>query len=157
MKAAGPTRHRQLAALGIVAAILAIAVPVAVASAPTQVKSANSSKLGTTIIVNAQGHTLYMFSKDHGSSTCSGACEKAWPPLLGGAVVARSGVKSSLLKLTTRSDGNRQATYNNHPLYTFSGDHAAGQTNGEGANAFGGHWYAVNTAGNEVPKLASGY
>jgi len=43
-----------------------------------------------------------------------------------------------------------------HPLYLFSGDHAAGQVNGEGANQFGGRWYAVNTAGNEVSPKHSG-
>ena len=151
MKTARRPRKR-LTAVGAAAAILAIAVPVSVAAAPTQVTTAHNSKLGT-ILANAHGSTLYMFSKDHGSSACSGACATAWPPLLGGAVVARGSVNSRLLKLTTRSDGNKQATYNGHPLYTFSGDHGAGQANGEGANAFGGHWYAVNTAGNGVtPK-----
>jgi predicted lipoprotein with Yx(FWY)xxD motif len=155
--------RRRLSALAAPIAVLAVAVPLATAAAPTQVTTTHNRKLGT-ILVNAHGSTLYMFTSDHGSSRCSGACAKAWPPLLGGAVAARAGVNSHRLKLTARPGGGRQATYNNHPLYLFSGDHAAGQTNGEGANKFGGHWYAVNTAGNEVrPKsgacnpVCSGY
>lgn len=144
------TRRRAVFAAAIAAC--AIAVPVAIASAPTQVSTAHNSKLGT-ILTNARGFTLYLFSKDHGSSACSGACATVWSPVLGGSVVAKNGVKSSLLKLTTRSDGNKQATYNGHPLYTFSGDKKAGQTNGEGSSAYGGKWYAVNTSGGQVnPK-----
>jgi predicted lipoprotein with Yx(FWY)xxD motif len=143
---------RRRAVFAAVIAAVAVAVPVAIASAPTQVSTAHNSKLGT-ILTNSHGVTLYMFSKDHGTSTCNGSCATAWRPLLGGAVAAENGVKSSLLKLTTRSDGNKQAIYNGHPLYTFSGDKKAGQTNGEGVSAFGGKWYAVNTSGNQVnPK-----
>ena len=143
---------RRRAAFAAVIAACAIAVPVAIAGAPTQVSTAHNSKLGT-ILANARGFTLYMFSKDHGGSACSGSCASAWHPLLGGSVVAKNGVKASLLKLTTRSDGNKQATYNGHPLYTYSGDTRSGQTNGEGRSSFGGKWYAVNTAGGQVnPK-----
>jgi predicted lipoprotein with Yx(FWY)xxD motif len=143
---------RPRAAFAAVIAVCAIAVPVAIAGAPTQVSTAHNSKLGT-ILTNARGYTLYMFSKDHGKSACNGSCASGWPPLLGGSVAAKNGVKASLLKLTARSDGNKQATYNGHPLYTFVGDKKAGQTNGEGSSAFGGKWYAVNTSGNQVnPK-----
>jgi predicted lipoprotein with Yx(FWY)xxD motif len=155
MKAPSRHRRRRLGALAVSLAAVAILVPVSLAAAPTQVTTAHSNKLGT-ILANAHGDTLYLFTKDHGKSTCSGTCAKAWPPLLGGTVVAKGGANAHLLTLTTDSDGNRQATYNKHPLYLFSGDHAAGQINGEGANQFGGHWYAVNTAGNQVTPKHSG-
>jgi predicted lipoprotein with Yx(FWY)xxD motif len=155
MKASSRNRRRRLTALGVSIAILAVLVPVSLAAAPTQVTTAHNSKLGT-ILANAHGFTLYLFTKDHGSSACSGSCAKVWRPLLGGAVAAHSGVNSRLLKLSTRSDGNREATYNNHPLYLYAGDHRAGQVNGEGANQFGGRWYAVNTAGNQVTPKKSG-
>jgi len=112
MKAFNRTRPGRLPALIAAIAILAVAVPVSLAAAPTQVTTTHNSKLGT-ILSNAHGRTLYMFTGDHGSSRCTGACAKKWPPLLGGAVVARSGANSRLLKLTTRPGGNRQATYNN--------------------------------------------
>jgi Secreted repeat of unknown function len=41
-----------------------------------------------------------------------------------------------------------------HPLYLFSGDAKAGDTNGEGVRAFGGLWYAVSPAGNQVVAAA---
>jgi len=156
MKASTPNRRRHLSMLAAAIAVLAVAVPVSLAAGPpTQVKTSHNGKLGT-ILANAHGYTLYLFTSDHGSSRCSGTCAKAWRPLLGGAIAAGSGVSSHLLKLTARPGGNHQVTYNKHPLYLFSGDHAAGQVNGEGANQFGGHWYAVNTAGNAVTPKHSG-
>jgi hypothetical protein len=57
----------------------------------------------------------------------------------------------------TRSDGKTQATYNGHPLYTYAGDHAAGQTTGNGV---GGTWHAVTVsapvAGSPSPSASSG-
>jgi predicted lipoprotein with Yx(FWY)xxD motif len=127
-------------------AVLAIAVPVSVAAAPTTVSTAHNAKLGT-ILVSAQGHTLYAFTK---GTACTGSCARTWKPLLGGAAVGKHGAKSSLISLSTISGGNKQVTYNHHALYTYAGDHSAGQANGEGISAFGGKWYAVNTSGNDV-------
>ena len=47
----------------------------------------------------------------------------AWPPLelASGTPVAPSGL-SGTLAVITRSDGKRQVTYNNQPLYYFSLD-----------------------------------
>ena len=51
--------------------------------------------------------------------------------------------------------------YNGHPLYLFSGDQKPGDTNGEGVNAFGGLWYALSSAGNQIvgsaPNSGIGY
>jgi hypothetical protein len=50
-----------------------------------------------------------------------------------------------------------QVTYRGHPLYRFSLDKRPGQTNGEGLDDFGAHWYAVSPAGTRVMKqTASG-
>jgi predicted lipoprotein with Yx(FWY)xxD motif len=35
-------------------------------------------------------------------------------------------------------------------VYRFAGDQKAGDTNGQGVNAFGGSWYALTSAGNQV-------
>jgi predicted lipoprotein with Yx(FWY)xxD motif len=57
-----------------------------------------------------------------------------------------------------RSDGKAQVTYNGHPLYVFSGDEKAGDTKGEGVNAFGGNWYVVDPSGNKiVTSTSTGY
>ena len=45
---------------------------------------------------------------------------------------------ASLIGTTRRSDGAREVTYKNQPLYYYAGDQAAGDTNGEGLDAFGG-------------------
>ena len=60
-----------------------------------------------------------------------------------------------MLGTSPRSDGKAQVTYNGHPLYTFAGDKNPGDTSGQGVNAFGGLWYAVSPAGNQVTGTAS--
>ena len=98
-----------------------------------------------TILTNAQGMTLYYRTTDMPPATvCSGGCASAWPPLLvSGSNTPTS--KSSLPgKLSVQTDANgTQVEYNGHPLYTFSGDTAPGQTTGEG---FGGVWHVVTPA-----------
>ncbi|MEK8144897.1 hypothetical protein NKH18_35340 [Streptomyces sp. M10(2022)] len=96
--------------------------------------------------------TLYVFDKDtKAKSNCTGACAKAWPPLLDTkAPVAGSGVKSDLLKTTTRGDGKKQVTYNGHPLYRFDEDQKAGDTNGQAVDAFGAKWYVISPEGKQI-------
>ena len=110
-----------------------------------------SSKLGK-ILVDGQGRTLYLWEADTGTaSTCSGACASAWPPLTSdGQPVARAGVSASELGTTKRDDGTSEVTYNGHPLYTFSGDSAPGQTAGQGSDGFGAEWYVLSATGNAI-------
>jgi predicted lipoprotein with Yx(FWY)xxD motif len=109
------------------------------------------------VLVDSQGRTLYLFQKDSGTtSACTGACATAWPPLRAtGQPTAGSGANASLLGTTQRSDGNPQVTYSGHPVYTFTGDQKAGDTNGQGVNAFGASWFALTSAGNQVSGQAS--
>ncbi|HLM26124.1 MAG TPA: hypothetical protein VK304_04060, partial [Thermoleophilaceae bacterium] len=80
----------------------------------------------------------------------------AWPPLRAkGKPAVGSGAKASLVATTARSDGRPQITYNGHPLYLFRGDRKPGDTNGQGSTAFGGGWYALSPAGNEVSAQPS--
>ncbi|MFT7560959.1 MAG: CxxC motif-containing protein (DUF1111 family)/predicted lipoprotein with Yx(FWY)xxD motif [Flavobacteriales bacterium] len=86
------------------------------------------------------GFTLYVFDPDldaPGTSTCSGGCASSWPPVLVTDFVA-SGVNG--LSTIERSDGSLQATYNDRPLYFYSGDLAIGDINGEGV---GGNWWLI--------------
>jgi predicted lipoprotein with Yx(FWY)xxD motif len=118
---------------------------------PAMVRVSNNRALGK-ILVAANGRTLYLFTKDSGTtSACVGMCATPWPPLLAnGTPRAGSGVKASLLGHTPRSGGQSQVTYNGHPLYTFVKDTSPGDTNGEGLSAFGGRWFAVSPAGARV-------
>jgi hypothetical protein len=43
-------------------------------------------------------------------------------------------------------------TYAKHPLYTFVGDNAAGQTSGEGLTNFGAEWDALAASGRSVER-----
>src|SRR5262249_38739913 len=125
-------------------------------SGGTKVSLASTS-LGK-ILVDARGHSLYLFEKDKsGKSACSGMCATYWPPLItSGKPVAGTGVKASLLGTTKRSDGRMQVTYNHHPLYTFALDKAKGQTKGQNLDEFGAEWYVLSAAGTKVEKSTSG-
>jgi predicted lipoprotein with Yx(FWY)xxD motif len=110
-----------------------------------------SSKLGK-ILVDGEGRTLYLFKADTGTaSTCDGACASAWPPLTTtGRPTAGPGVSASKLGTTKRSDGTTEITFNGHPLYTFAGDRAPGQTTGQAVDAFGAEWYVLSPAGTTI-------
>jgi predicted lipoprotein with Yx(FWY)xxD motif len=114
------------------------------------VKAAKVGDLGT-IIVNSEGLTLYDFHKDKGgTSACYGACAAAWPPLLSeGNPKAEAGAMASQLGTTKRKDGTVQVTYNGWPLYTYAGDQAPGEANGNDIDQFGAEWYALQPNGEE--------
>jgi predicted lipoprotein with Yx(FWY)xxD motif len=109
-----------------------------------------------TYLTDASGKSLYEFASDTGSkSTCTGACVTAWPPLTSSsAVTAGSGVNAGDIGTLTRSDGSMQVTYKSHPLYYFSGDSSAGQTNGQGSTAFGAKWWLLTPAGAPITTSA---
>jgi len=101
---------------------------------------------GVTVLANAKGRTLYWFAPDTATrSACYGTCAAYWPPVRG-AVTAGPGVTGRLGTIK-RSDGSMQATYDGHPLYTYVGDTAAGQANGNRLNLNGGLWYEVTPSG----------
>src|SRR6266550_2955818 len=81
-------------------------------------------------------------------AACGGggsAATAATPKTTSGAS-ATVGVANSGLGTITRSGGNRQVTYNGHPLYLFIKDAKPGQTTGQGVTAFGAAWFAVSPA-----------
>jgi predicted lipoprotein with Yx(FWY)xxD motif len=131
------------------------APPKSTTGAPATVGVANTG-LGQ-VLVDSQGRTLYLFQKDSGTtSSCTGACATAWPPVMAtGQPTAGSGANAALLGTSARSDGGTQVTYNGHPVYLFSGDQKAGNTNGQGVNAFGASWFALTSAGNQVTAQPS--
>lgn len=109
------------------------------------------------VLVDSRGRTLYLFQKDAGNkSACDSACAAAWPPLRAdGSPVAGPGLTASKLATTPRADGKPQVVYNGHPLYLYTGDSRAGDTNGQGLSAFGAPWYVVSGAGTVVTRKAS--
>jgi predicted lipoprotein with Yx(FWY)xxD motif len=134
------------------------------AKSPSPPKTANgqSATVGVAnenvgkILVDSRGRTLYLFKRDSGmKSTCTGACAVEWPPLRAtGKPTVGDGANASIVATSARSDGKAQVTYNGHPLYLFSADQKAGDTNGQGVNAFGGLWYVLSSSGDEITKPA---
>ncbi len=98
------------------------------------------------VLATSTGRTLYLYTSDtKNHSNCTGGCASAWPPLMTKAKpVAGTGVKKALLG-TAKRGSKLQVSYNGHPLYTYTGDSAAGQANGEGTGGF----YVVTAAGKQ--------
>ena len=98
-----------------------------------------------TVLTTAEGFTVYSFAPDTPTTShCNGTCAQNWPPVKGPETT--SGVQDTFGTIK-RSDGSTQATFDGHPLYTFVGDTAPGQANGNGVNAAGGLWHEVTTSG----------
>ena len=155
-------RNRSLALMVLVAAALLAAAcgssssgsggPSGTSSSPASSSSAlkTTQISGVTVLTNAEGFTLYWFAPDTSTkSNCDGSCAQIWPPVKGPAT-AGSGVTGTLGTIT-RSDGSTQATYDGHPLYTYTADTAPGQANGNGINASGGVWHEVTASGAAPP------
>ncbi|HKV57746.1 MAG TPA: hypothetical protein VJO32_05670 [Ktedonobacteraceae bacterium] len=107
------------------------------------IKTATMTVKGKSItaLINSQGMTLYYNTSDTTSSVCSGGCASSWPPLVSSTVPSTAATLPGTLSLFTDANGS-QVTYNGHPLYTFSGDTAPGQVNGDG---IGGVWFVAPT------------
>jgi predicted lipoprotein with Yx(FWY)xxD motif len=122
-------------------------------AATVQVASSNFGD----ILVDAEGMTLYMFVPDQqkgGQPTCFGECAQAWPALTAsGEPTVGAGLEEAQVGTAERKDGKTQVTYNDLPLYRFSGDKAAGDTNGQSLNDV---WWVVSTSGKPVRAKAGG-
>jgi predicted lipoprotein with Yx(FWY)xxD motif len=110
------------------------------------VKTASNTKLGTTVLVDARGMTLYHLSGEQGGKfiCASAACTQVWHPLTAPAGSTPRGSVGSLAAVK-RPDGGKQVTYQGTPLYTFAQDTAPGQANGQGFKDVG-TWTAVTVA-----------
>jgi predicted lipoprotein with Yx(FWY)xxD motif len=95
--------------------------------------------------------TLYVFLMDTaGKSNCADTCAQTWPPLtVDGDATAGEGADEAKLDTIERADGDTQVTYNDKPLYTYSGDTEAGETKGQGV---GENWYVVSPEGEPVKE-----
>jgi predicted lipoprotein with Yx(FWY)xxD motif len=128
-----------LALLGV-AVVSAGGSPVAAADVGATLKTARIG--GVDVLTNANGLTLYWFAPDtRTSSECTGSCAIYWPPV-SGSPAASPGVTGKLGTIK-RPGGGLQATYEGHPLYTYIGDSAPGQANGNDLDLNGGFWYDI--------------
>jgi predicted lipoprotein with Yx(FWY)xxD motif len=137
--------------IALTAALAAVLVTPA-AAATTTVK-VHKSRYGQ-ILVDGQGRTLYLFTRDRGAkSRCYGACARAWPPFLAGvdtAPQAAGGADAAKLGTTARRGGTAQVTYAGHPLYYYVDDRKPGQILCQDVAEFGGTWLVVTPSGRAV-------
>lgn len=122
----------------------------------TEAKTATTS-LGQ-IIVDGTGKTAYFFDKDtanSGTSACTGGCASLWPAIESATTTpVVTGITGTVGTIVGTNGGN-QVTINGRPIYTYTPDAAAGDVTGQG---FGGVWWVVSPAGDEVKTAAgSGY
>jgi predicted lipoprotein with Yx(FWY)xxD motif len=118
------------------------ATPTPAPPAAVVVGSGSAGSAGT-VLVDAQGHTLYRFTPEsNGHIACAAGCTPTWPPLTvaSGEQLKAQGSLSGTLATLQRPDGAMQATYNGWPLYRYGGDTASGTANGQG---IAGKWFAV--------------
>jgi predicted lipoprotein with Yx(FWY)xxD motif len=147
VQALTPLAAKGAAALTVLAAALLVVGLTTSAPAATTSASAGGTLRAATIggklvLTNSKGFTLYLFAPDSATaSKCYGSCSAYWPPVKG-PLTAGPGVTGTIATIT-RTDGSLQATYNGHPLYTYIGDSARGQDNGNNLDINGGFWYIV--------------
>jgi predicted lipoprotein with Yx(FWY)xxD motif len=102
------------------------------------VSAASAGDLGT-ILTGPDGRTLYTHAGDTmNTSTCTGSCLTAWPPLTmaaGQQATAGSGVTGALGSFA-QADGTLWVTYGGLPLYYWQGDAKAGDATGQGVAGF---------------------
>jgi predicted lipoprotein with Yx(FWY)xxD motif len=113
------------------------------------VNVANHSQYGK-ILVDGDGMTLYMFTKDGpNQSNCADGCLAAWPPLIASSslVQAGEGVDDTLLGTADLADGRKIVTYNKLPLYYWAGDTKPGDSSGQNVNEV---WFVVSPLGRPV-------
>lgn len=111
-------------------------------AAPPTIALGGNAELGT-FLVGETGRTLYLFTRDEpGVSNCYDQCAANWPPLVVGedeepTILPGLG---GTLGVIERTDGLRQVTYNDMPLYYWVNDKAAGDATGQNVN---GVWFVI--------------
>jgi LPXTG-motif cell wall-anchored protein len=115
--------------------------------APVSAQAAQTLRIGQKadlgrFIVDAQGRTLYLFTRDNGTtSACMDACLTTWPPLVqaSGQPALGPGLGGTV-GVAVQADGRRQVTYNGKLLYYYRNDMNPGDTVGQNV---GGVWFVV--------------
>ena len=100
-----------------------------------------------TVLVDADGMTLYGFTNDtEGEPTCIDGCAEAWPPALVEGEPSFGDLDAAVFSIVEHPLGS-QVKAGDWPLYTFAGDTAPGDTNGQGS---GGIWFVVAPDGSLI-------
>jgi predicted lipoprotein with Yx(FWY)xxD motif len=121
--------------------------PVAVSHAWVSLHAGKAGDLDP-VVLNAANRVVYVFDKDDkNKSNCVDTCKDTWPPVELGKTpkVMWAGINPNDLGVIRRPDDQQlQLTLKGKPLYLFSGDKKAFDTNGE---AVKNTWWAVTPDG----------
>lgn len=134
-----------------VAATSTTAAPTTTAAVTTTAAAAATVKLSDSkfgkILTDDKGAVLYSFSRDEKSkSNCTGTCAVTWPVYAPATITAGAGIDGTKLA-SFDNGGKKQLTIDGVPLYYYSGDTKAGDTNGQGVAGF---WYVVDATGKAI-------
>ena len=159
---------RRLTLTLVGAALIGLALAGCATSAPSA-PSASAPAAGTDatvatttlgrVVVDGKGMSAYFFDNDKansGASTCTGQCETIWPAITSKSSTPTVTGITGIVGTITGVAGGKQVTINGRPIYTYAGDKAPGDTNGQGIS---GIWYVVAPSGDEIKSAAakSGY
>lgn len=110
------------------------------ASYPVETAAITVNGTSIRVLTDASGKTFYYLATDKPvQSTCTGTCAVVWPPFVSDTVPAAEGPLPGKLALVKTANGS-QVSYNGHLLYTYSGDSAPHQANGQGV---AGKWWVA--------------
>ena len=120
------------------------------------IQTAQNSSLGTSVLVNQAGMTLYSLSAEkNGRFICTNsACLKLWHPVIAPSGGLQGDSVSSLGTVQRPGGSAMQVTYRGLPLYTFTGDHKPGSAAGNGFKDVG-TWLAATTSKTTATAPAS--
>lgn len=135
------------ALIAITAVLVAgLAVAAQAASRSITLKSETATGMSTNVLAAPSGRTLYRLKPETAHHVlCGKDCLVFWPALTVKSKTTKvklpDGIKG---KIGYLKRGKRfQVTLSGKPVYTYSGDSAAGQANGQGIKTFGGTWFAL--------------
>ncbi len=121
--------------------VLVFSVHAAAGAETPQMKIKQKDGIGN-YLADEKGMTLYIFMNDRKDmNSCAGACLEKWPIYYGNKIRVPRGTDHREFGEFTRTDGRKQTTFKDMPLYYFAEDKAPGDTKGQGVNDL---WHVIN-------------
>lgn len=105
----------------------------------------SANKFLGSYLVNQTGFTLYYYSNDsniNGGSTCYDDCAATWKPFYAENMTLPDTLRSIDFATITRTDGSKQTTFKDWPLYLYSRDQSEGDVSRSGKE--NGLWHVIN-------------
>jgi predicted lipoprotein with Yx(FWY)xxD motif/plastocyanin len=108
---------------------------------PSTIGIASDETLGS-YMVDANGRTLYMYTKDSANeSVCTGKCEENWPIYYNPSIQVSAPMVAGDFETIVRADGTKQTAYKGMPLYYYVKDEKPGDVAGQGVGKI---WYVID-------------